>query len=138
MKARQYKRYRQSLFTTLTQFTMHRMFNQFSSGYYIGNVYVQPGEGDRGAIHKTAHERLNEQLYADGEGLNRLDAPLVMKLDRAHFPVVGAEDIPADTLTLPPGYTDDRLPTRREVFLAKGDRAADLLRYSGWEPPSMS
>lgn len=103
----------------------------------MGKVYVQPGEGDRGAIHTVAHERLNEQLYADGEGLTRLDAPLVMKLDGAHFPVVGAEDIPAGTLELPPGYTDDRLPTQREVFLAKGDRAADLLRYSGWKPPSV-
>jgi hypothetical protein len=112
------------------------MFEQFSSGYYVGEVYIEPGKGDRGAIQTVAHERLNKQLYVGDEGekgLSRLDAPLVMKIEGTHFPVVASEDTPAGTLELPPEYTDKRLPTRSAVFLAKGDRAVDLLRYSGWD-----
>ncbi|WP_101294999.1 DUF5802 family protein [Halegenticoccus soli] len=112
------------------------MFEQFSSGYYLGEMYVEPRDGDRGfgAIQRADHERMNEQLYATGEGVERLDAPLVMKLDGLHFPVLGDDDVPTGTLTVPWELTDDSLPVRREVFLAKADRADELLRYAGYEP----
>ncbi|MGM0604071.1 MAG: DUF5802 family protein [Halobacteriota archaeon] len=108
------------------------MFERFSSGYYLGELYVEPHEEDRAAIHSADHERMNEQLYAIGEGVERLDAPLVMKLDATHFPVHGDDSVPSGTLAVPDSWTIDRLPTRREVLLAEGSRAMELLRYSGW------
>lgn len=110
------------------------MFERFSSGYYVGEMYVEPYDGDRPVIQRADHERMNERLYAEGEGVERLDAPLVMKLDTAHFPVLGDESVPSGTLAVPPEFLEDGFPKRREVLLAKADRAMELLRYSGWRP----
>jgi len=111
------------------------MFERFSSGYYLGEMYVEPHDGAHAVLNEGDHQRVNEQLYASGEGIDRLDAPLVMKLDDRHFPVLGEEGVPSGTLALPPGYTDRRLPASSEVFLAKADRAAELLEYAGWTAP---
>jgi hypothetical protein len=116
------------------------MFAEFSSGYYFGRLYVEPRDGgdeSTGVIHRDQHERLAERLYATGEGVERLDAPLVMKLGRTHFPVVGDTGIPADTLGLPDALLDGAAcdpPSLCEVFLAKADRATQLLRTAGWQP----
>jgi hypothetical protein len=112
----------------------HRMFERFSSGYYLGELYVEPHDGDRAAIQRADHERVNEQLYADGEGIERLDAPLVMKLDAGHIPVDGDEGVPSGTLAVPRSLADDDLPSRRNVLLADADRAESLLRWEGWQP----
>jgi hypothetical protein len=77
------------------------MFEAFSDGYYLGRLYVEPYDGDRPAMQRAQHERVNERVYATGEGVERTDAPLVMKLEDCHFPVHGATDVPADTLALP-------------------------------------
>ncbi|MEF8799565.1 MAG: DUF5802 family protein [Halolamina sp.] len=111
------------------------MFEQFSSGYYLGVLYVEPGDGDRAALNGEDHEAVNRQLYATGEGLERVDSPLVMKLDGSHFPVHGDEGVPTGTLTVPEPLAEDGLPERREVFLARPERAGQLLRYGGWQPP---
>lgn len=108
------------------------MFERFSSGYYLGRLYVEPHDGERAVIHRTAHEQVNQQLYATGEGIERTDLPLVMKLDGTHFPVHGDEGVPSGTLAVPKRLAADDLPDRREVFLAKPDRAPDLLRYEGY------
>ena len=42
---------------------------------------------------------------------------------------------PAGTLALPPGLATRDLPDRREVLLAKADRARELLRYVGYVDP---
>lgn len=115
---------------------MHQMFEQFSSGYYLGRLYVEPHDGEQAVMQRTDHERVNEQLYATGEGIEPLDTPLVMKLGNAHFPVHGEEGVPSGTLALPEELADETLPDRREVFLAKPDRASELLEYHGYEPPS--
>lgn len=111
------------------------MFEQFSSGYYLGRLYVEPSEDETAAMCREQHERVNEQLYADGEGLERLDRPLVMKLETTHFPVTGDEAVPRDTLVVPETLlADTRVqnpPTLREVLLAKADRAAQLLELTG-------
>jgi len=111
------------------------MFEQFSRGYYLGRLYVEPRDGDRAAMARPQHERVNEQLYAEGEGLERLDRPLVMKLGSRHFPVHGAEGVPADTLALPADLMEDtnlrNPPTLTEVLLAKADRATQLLDLTG-------
>ena len=109
------------------------MFETFSSGYYLGRLYVEPYDGDRAVIQRTQHELVNEQLYVADEGVERLDAPLVMKLDRRHFPVHGAEDVPENTLGLPASLLDDcrvrNPPALKEVLLAKADRASQLLGF---------
>jgi hypothetical protein len=112
----------------------HSMFERFSSGYYLGELYVEPHDGDRAVIQRADHEHVNEQLYADGEGVERLDAPLVMKVDGSHIPVGGDADVPSGTLAIPHGLADDALPDRRNVLLADADRAETLLRWEGWEP----
>ncbi len=111
------------------------MFERFSRSYYLGRLYVTPDDRDHAAIHRDQHERVNEQLYATGEGIERLDAPLVMKLDSGHFPVLGDESIPANTLAVPESIlegTDVRNPPAvEEVFLASRERADQLLSFSG-------
>ncbi|WP_336003337.1 DUF5802 family protein [Halorientalis halophila] len=110
------------------------MFERFSSGYYLGRLYVTPGESDTAAISREQHERVNEQLYATGEGVERLDRPLVMKVDERHFPVTGAEGVPEDTLAVPRSVLEDTRidnpPALTEVLLAKADRAQQLLALS--------
>jgi len=112
------------------------MFERFSSEYYLGELYVRPHDGKRAVVRRADHERLNEQLYADGDGLERLDAPLVMKVDSGHIPVAGDEDVPSGTLAVPHELADGTLPERKNVLLADADRAAELLRYSGWTAPT--
>jgi hypothetical protein len=111
------------------------MFERFSSGYYLGRLYVTPSEGETAAISREQHEQVNEQLYATGEGVERLDRPLVMKVDERHFPVTGADGLPEDTLAVPPSVLDDTRvrnpPALTEVLLAKADRAEQLLSMAG-------
>lgn len=109
------------------------MFEAFSRGYYLGRLFVEPYRGDRAVMHADQHERVNRQVYATGDGVERLDFPLVMKLDARHFAVHGAADVPTDTLGLPGPLLDetrvDSPPALREVLLAKADRAAQLLDW---------
>ncbi|MEF8778068.1 MAG: DUF5802 family protein [Natronomonas sp.] len=103
------------------------MFEQFSSGYYLGRLYVEPYDGDHAAIHRKHHEKVNEQLYESDS------APLVMKVGSTHLAVGGAENVPGQTLALPEEALSaagiDNPPALREVFLAKADRAKQLLEF---------
>lgn len=114
------------------------MFEEFSGGYYLGRLYVEPYDGDRAVMQAEQHERANRQLYATGDGVERLDHPLVMKLDETHFAVHGADEVPSETLAVPPTVLSrtrvDDPPALREVLLAKADRAAQLLRLFGGGP----
>lgn len=114
------------------------MFEEFSSGYYLGRLYVEPYEGEHAAMRRDQHESINEQLYASGEGIERLDSPLVMKVDQQHVAVRGEEGIPEGTLAIPEEMLDDsgvrNPPALKEVLLAKADRAAQLLRYQEATP----
>jgi len=116
------------------------MFEQFSRGYYLGRLYVEPTSEETATMCRTQHEYVNEQLYADGEGIERLDRPLVMKVGSTHISVHGEEGVPADTLSVPESVLDDAAvrnpPTLTEVLLAKADRASQLLELAdgraGW------
>jgi hypothetical protein len=114
------------------------MFEQFSRGYYLGRMYVEPSDGDRATMARRQHERVNEQLYADGEGVERLDRPLVMKLGSSHFSVHGDEDVASDTLAVPVDVLEETRirnpPTLKEVLLAKADHAERLLDLTGRGP----
>jgi len=109
------------------------MFEQFSRSYYLGRLYVQPHEATAAAMCERQHRAVRNQLYersGDDEG-----PPLVMKLGSRHFPVTGVESVPADTLAVPHEVlSDSRIenpPSLREVLLATGDRAEQLLSLSG-------
>jgi len=107
------------------------MFEPFSTAYYLGRLYVRGRDADRAAIHADRHEQVNRELYADGDGVERLDYPLVMKLETAHFPVHGDDGVPDGTLAVPEEWLAavgvENPPSLREVFLASSDRAAQLL-----------
>lgn len=112
---------------------MHRMFEQFSRGYYLGRLYVEPSPDETAKMCSTQHERVNRQLYADGEGIDRTDHPLVMKVGQTHLAVHGDEQVPADTLAVPEDILTEAVrnpPTLTEVLLAKADRAAQLLEFT--------
>jgi hypothetical protein len=106
------------------------MFEQFSSGYYLGRLYVEPGTGEAASMCQAQHEQVNEQLYADRE-IRPLDRPLVMKLGTTHIAVEGDADTPADTLSVPESVLDaagvENPPTLSEVLLAKEAWARQLL-----------
>jgi hypothetical protein len=107
------------------------MFETFSRSYYVGRLFVEPHDGEHAAMRRDQHELVNEQLYATGDGVERLDHPLVMKVDQQHFAVHGAEGLPENTLALPrsrvPEQYVDSLPAPREVLLAKAEKAGQLL-----------
>lgn len=115
------------------------MFEVFSRSYYLGRLYVTPTDEDRAFMQRDQHERINEEVYATGDGLERLDSPLVMKLESCHFPVHGDESVPANTLAVPESMLEEtdvrNPPSLREVFLARRERARQLLSFvGGWEP----
>ncbi len=112
---------------------MDSMFEHFSGGYYLGKLYVEPHDGERAVIQQDDHELMNEQLYSSGEPIERLDAPLVMKVDTTHFPVHGDKSVPSGTLAVPAELLGKGRASQREVLLAKRERAMELLRYSGWQ-----
>lgn len=114
------------------------MFEQFSGGYYLGRLYVEPYEGDRPAMSRINHEQVSRQLYAtdDGESLPAPSdpvadgtQPLVMKLGSRHLAVRGRDEVPDRTLAVPFDVADDdgSLPDLREVLLAKAPRAEQLI-----------
>jgi hypothetical protein len=111
------------------------MFESFSQGYYLGRLYVEPTDGERAVMQTDQHERVNRQLYADGDGLERLDSPLVVKLGTRHLAVHGSPEVPGDTLAVPPEVLEETgiqtPPELSEVLLAKPDRASQLLRIAG-------
>lgn len=109
------------------------MFERLSSSYYIGQLYVASTEDDHALMQHDQHEQANADVYATGEGINRLDFPLVMKLDTVHFPVFADETVPKDTLALPDTVlaetTIKHPPVLREVLLTTAERAEQLLRW---------
>jgi hypothetical protein len=111
------------------------MFEPFSRGYYMGRLYVEPSADEQTTMCKRQHERLNERLYATGDGVERVDMPLVMKVGDRHLSVHGEEGVPADTLSVPEEVLAEASvrnpPTLRGVLLAKGDRASQLLSFAG-------
>lgn len=109
------------------------VFEEFSAGYYIGQLYVEPHTGEHGVMDRAQHAAANEQVYATGEGVERLDHPLVMKMDGRYFPVLGDDVVPADTVAVPDAVLDptalDDLPALKEVLVVKADRAPQLLEW---------
>jgi hypothetical protein len=65
-----------------------------------------------------------------------------MKLGNTHFTVGGEDDVPADTLVVPETLVEEtdirNPPALREVFLAKADRARQLLSVAEGLPAAGS
>lgn len=111
------------------------MFAAFSRGYYVGRMQVEPHGGDDALMQRRAVEAVNEQLYATGNGVERTDYPLVMKLWQRHFPVHADTGVPEHTLLIPDRFIHDPvaepLPSIREVLLAKPPVVRRLMQWSG-------
>ncbi len=123
---------------------MDSMFEQFSSGYYLGRLYVQPHDGPRAVLRESHHRQVCEQLYGSTASSNAPsppaaseDPPLVMRYQRQHFVVDGEDEIPEQTLAVPEKWLADRPDPLepREVFLAKADRAHQLLQFAAGRDP---
>ncbi|WP_458209699.1 DUF5802 family protein [Haladaptatus sp. NG-SE-30] len=114
------------------------MFETFSSGYYLGRLYVEPHEGDYAVMSQDDHERVNQALYSTGEGVERLDWPLVMKIDQQHFSVHAGESLPDRTLAVPDSLLEntriENPPELKEVLLAKADRVEQLIGFQREHP----
>ncbi|WP_435359343.1 DUF5802 family protein [Haloarchaeobius sp. DFWS5] len=120
------------------------MFEEFSRGYYFGRMYVVPYDGDRPVMQRDQYAHVRRQVYPDEtcESDERTlpapagDDPLVMKVDQSHLAVTGEAAVPADTLAVPRRILDrtsvDGPHERKEVFLAKADRADQLLELTGY------
>lgn len=113
----------------------YHMFEPFSSGYYVGRLYIEPHDGERTLMQRDQHERANSDIYAAGTGIDRLDHPLIVKVDSSHFAVEGEDGVPEDTLYVPRDHLQprpgDRLPALKEVLVAKKHRAEQLMSLFG-------
>lgn len=109
------------------------MFEEFSAGYYLGQLYIEPHDVEPAVMDHDQFEAANEHIYATGDGLDRLDTPLVVKLDTHHFPVVGTDEVPPDTLAVPEPILEttriENPPILAEILIAKADRATQLLEW---------
>ncbi|WP_049969603.1 DUF5802 family protein [Haladaptatus cibarius] len=114
------------------------MFESFSSGYYLGRLYVEPSGADHAVMSRDDHERVNQALYASGDGVERIDWPLVMKIDQQHFSVHGEAGVPDQTLVVPDDLLENTRirnpPELKEVLLAKADRVEQLLQFQPRNP----
>ncbi len=137
MKADTYKGIRTTVMPPCVMGT-DSMFERFSRSYYLGRLYVTPTTADHAHMEQTQHERINEAVYATGDGIERLDTPLVMKLESGHFPVLGDDTIPTNTLAVPEAMLEGTRirnpPALRAVFLARRERAEQLLQFGDGNP----
>ncbi|MFC6942712.1 DUF5802 family protein [Salinirubellus sp. GCM10025818] len=108
-------------------------FEELSASYYVGQLYIEPTDGEHAVMEREQHEAANEQIYTTGERVERVDHPLIVKLDETHFLIFGAEDVPKEMLGLPDAVLEatqvDTPPTLRSVLVAKAARAAQLLDW---------
>lgn len=107
------------------------MFEEFSGGYYLGRLYVQPSPEDRALLHRHQYDRVTDELYDE-------DVPVVMKVDDTHITVHGTAGVPGDTLLVPESVIEESRirnpPSLEEVLLAKAPHARQLLRLHGHRP----
>lgn len=110
------------------------MFAEFSAAYYVGQLYIDQRDGEHAVMDRDQHRAANEQIYAAGEGIERLNLPLIMNLDESYFPVFGADDVSADTLAVPGAVLEatriENPPTLKEVLVAKAEEATRLLDWA--------
>lgn len=110
------------------------MFEEFSAGYYVGQFSIEPYDSDHAVLDRTQHVEANEEVYATGASIERVDHPIVIKVEQYHVPVFAADDVPMDTLGLPKNVLAstriENPPTVKEVLVAKAQRAIQLLKWA--------
>lgn len=105
------------------------MFEEFSSGYYLGRMYVEPHDTDGPIMQDDDFEAVSRGVY-DEERL------LVMKIGKRHLVVDGDGSVPTGTLGVPERIAQElRLrnpPSVKDVLLAKEDHAERILSLRGF------
>ena len=108
------------------------MIEEFSDGYYVGRFTVAAREGEHAHMDRDDLVAANERVYDDG-AIRRLDRPLLVKVDGTYLPVFAGEDVPENTIALPDATLQSTTvtdpPTLKDVYVAKPDRAAQLLEW---------
>jgi len=103
---------------------MGLMFEDFSSGYYLGRMYVEPHDSDRPVMQDDEFEKVRRNVYTE-------EKPLVVKVENRHLVVGGDGGVPSGTLAIPAKVAESlRLrnpPSLRDVLLAKEEHAARIL-----------
>lgn len=106
------------------------MVEEFSAGYFLLRVYVEPHPGDRAVLNRADHADLRSRLYSTDEGECSTDLPLLVKVDEAHIPVLPGEGVPTGTLALPHEVIEstriEAPPSLREILLAKAEQTVRL------------
>ncbi|MDZ7687944.1 MAG: DUF5802 family protein [Halobacteriales archaeon] len=106
------------------------MFDDFSSGYYLGRMYVEPYDAEHPVMQDSDFEAVSNGVYDE-------EKPLVMKVEQHHLVVDGDDGVPTGTLGVPEKVADElRLrnpPSVKDVLLAKEDHATRILSLKGFE-----
>jgi hypothetical protein len=111
------------------------MFEPFSGGYYVGELYVESRRRDGAAVSGADYETMREFLY--GVDDRPADGPVVVPLEHQHNAVGGEDGLPDNTLVVPEQRTDVSADgERRGVLVAKADRAQQLLKFTADAEPS--
>ena len=132
---------------------MKGMFEDFSRGYYLGRMYVEPHEADSPVMQDEEFEKVRNDIYGDERSYsvektayNRKEygdvkpydakKPLVVKIGKQHLVVDGDEGVPTGTLGVP-HHVAERLrirnpPSVEDVLIAKKGHATRILSLIGF------
>lgn len=109
------------------------MLEAYSAAYYLGRVAVEPGDGEHAVLERGQHRQAAATVYAFGEGIERLDLPLVVKFEGQHLPVFGSDTVPVGMLAVPDDVLEasrvENPPSLTEILVAKAERAVQLLEW---------
>jgi hypothetical protein len=104
------------------------MFEDFSSGYYLGRMYVEPHDAERPVMQDDEFETVSRGVYDE-------EKPLVMKIGNRHLVVDGDGGVPSGTLGVPEEIVEGlRLrnpPSVKDILLAKEGHATRILILRG-------
>jgi len=107
------------------------MFEDFSGGYYLGRMYVEPHTADGPVMQDDDFEAVSRGVYDEEE------KPLVMKIGKRHLVVGGDDSVPTGTLGVPEDVAREldlrNPPSVKDVLLAKEVHAERILSLRGFE-----
>lgn len=101
------------------------MLEEFSGGYYIATMDVQP-YSDGPVIDRGLYDFINRELYYDS------DSPVMMRLgldSSTLFGVTGEPGVPRDVLAMPEELIDEW--GEQNVFVLKSEYTDVVGDYSG-------
>lgn len=101
--------------------------NRWNDAFHLTTVMVE--EGPVPAFNPQVHEDLNRFLYTTGQGVERLDYPIMAKLKRRYFTVTASEDVGERFFQIPRETIDDLgidAPDLCQIFIARKDNASSI------------